>query len=308
MNLKSCSIPQFLILFLAVGPAFADPPAADREAILAMAGEYEVTFDFEETVSLQPGYALKAPYHEEATELVIVVEDSPERIVLQHLLAVSENRVVKHWKQVWTWQDTRLVEYQGREKWAVRTLAPEAVAGTWSQLVTQVDDSPRYESYGKWEHDGGFSRWQSAPTARPLPRREHTKRDDYEILLAVNRHAITPGGWVHEQDNLKQVLDQDGNLSKYLAREMGLNRYERTDAVNFTKAREYWERTSRFWGQVSSFWEEVEKTRATYAIPGTVGEKTLTDTVNEIAGALAKAERETPADAEVTAALRPSVN
>ena len=181
---------------LAIVPAFilaSEPPEKDREAILSMAGEFEVLFNFEETVSLQKGYTLKEPYQEDASELVLVIEDTGDRIVLQHILTTSRG-IVKHWKQVWTWEDTRIVEYQGRNQWAVRELDPEEVKGTWSQLVSQVDDSPRYESYAKWRHDGGYSRWESRQTARPLPRREHTKRDDYQILQAVNgRDLMTIG-------------------------------------------------------------------------------------------------------------------
>lgn len=284
-------------------------PDADRAAILAMAGEFEVTFDFEETVSLQPGYELKKPYQEDATELVIVIEDTPERIALQHILSDKETgRVVKHWKQVWTWQDTRIVEFQGRDKWKVRELAPGEAAGTWSQLVTQVDDSPRYESYGKWQHDGGFSRWESAPTARPLPRREHTERDDYEILLAFNRHALTPDGWVHEQDNLKQVLDESGVVSRYLARELGFNNYHRTETADFTKVREYWEATSPFWSVVSKFWDSIERDRDEFTISEKVGEITLNDAVNDVAKAIVKDERKTPDGREVGEMLAPFVN
>lgn len=287
----------------------ASPPDADRAAILAMAGEFEVTFDFEETVSLQPGYELKNPYREDATELVIVIEDTPGRIALQHLLSDGESgRVVKHWKQIWTWQDTRIVEFQGRDKWKVRELTPAEAAGTWSQLVTQVDDSPRYESYGKWQHDGGFSRWESCVTARPLPRREHTTRDDYEILLAFNRHALTPDGWVHEQDNLKQVLDESGTVSGYIARELGLNRYRRTESIDFTKVREYWEATSPFWSVVSKFWEGVERDRDEFAITEKAGEKTLTGVVNDMAKTIIKDERGAPDDREVADLLVPFVN
>ncbi|MEM7602931.1 MAG: DUF6607 family protein, partial [Verrucomicrobiota bacterium] len=164
----------FLGVLLLSQQAFAEgPPEEDRDAILAMAGEFEVLFNFEEVVALQPDYKLKDSYQETATEMVVVVKNSPEQIVLQHILSVgSGKRIVKHWKQVWTWEDTRLVEFQGREQWKVREVDPAEVEGTWTQLVTQVDDSPRYESYGKWEHDAGYSRWESGKTARPLPRRE----------------------------------------------------------------------------------------------------------------------------------------
>lgn len=293
---------------LAADPPAATAPDADRAAILAMAGEFEVTFDFEESVSLRPGYECKKPYQEDATELVIVVEDTPGRIALQHILSVSEGaRVVKHWKQVWTREDTRIVEFQGRGQWKVRTLSQEEAAGTWSQLVTQVDDSPRYESYGKWRHDGGFSRWESGSTARPLPRREHTTRDDYEILLAFNRHALTPDGWVHEQDNLKQVLDESGAVSGYIARELGLNRYRRTESADFSKAREYWESTRAFWGTVSAYWEDIESGREEFFISEKVGDKSLDDTVNDIAKAIIKSGQASPGEEEVTEMLSPFV-
>ena len=57
---------------------------ADRKAILAMAGDYYVTFDFRETVSLTPGYELKKPKVSGADEIVRLVEDRGD-----HLAAVA---------------------------------------------------------------------------------------------------------------------------------------------------------------------------------------------------------------------------
>lgn len=299
----------FGILFSLSAVAADGPPAEDREAILAMAGEYEVIFNFEEVVALQPDYKLKDPYQETATEMVVVVKDTPEQIILQHILSVgSGKRIVKHWKQIWTWEDTRLVEFQGREKWKIRQLDPVEVKGTWTQLVTQVDDSPRYESYGAWQHDAGYSRWESGVTPRPLPRREHTKRDDYQILQAVNRHTITPHGWVHEQDNVKQVIDEEGNPLSYIAVEHGVNYYDKTDAEDFTKAREYWEKTNEFWGTVSRFWEEVEARESEFEIRKEVEGESLTDEMFEIAKSLLEEKRETPGKSEVSAAIERFVN
>jgi len=285
------------------------PPAEDRAAILAMAGEFEVLFNFRETVALQEDYVLKKPYQETATEMVVVVEDSPEKIVLQHiLLTAGGNRVVKHWKQVWTWEDTRLIEFQGRDQWNVREVSLEEGEGTWSQLVTQTDDSPRYESYGTWKHDAGYSRWESQVTARPLPRREHTKRDDYHILRAVNRHALTPFGWVHEQDNLKQVLDEDGEVAGYIAREHGVNHYDRSDETDFTKAREYWETTREFWGTVSRFWEAVENRRESFAIANEVEGETLMKEMNAIAKAMTDEQKPAPPAGEVEEVIERFLN
>jgi len=286
---------------LAIVPAFilaSEPPEKDREAILSMAGEFEVLFNFEETVSLQKGYTLKEPYQEDASELVLVIEDTGDRIVLQHILTTSRG-IVKHWKQVWTWEDTRIVEYQGRSQWAVRELDPEEVKGTWSQLVSQVDDSPRYESYAKWRHDGGYSRWESRQTARPLPRREHTKRDDYQILQAVNRHAITPHGWVHEQDNLKQVIDENGDVVRYIAVEQGVNYYDRTDEVDFTEARAYWKATQDFWSEVSAYWSRIEAERSAFGIAKEVEGKSLVRRMFDHAAVIADERGEAPARREL---------
>lgn len=286
-----------------------DPPTEDREAILAMAGEFEVLFNFEETVGLQPDYRLKDAYQETATEMVVVVKDTPEQIILQHILSVgSGKRVVKHWKQVWTWEDTRLVEFQGREQWKIREMEPSAVAGTWSQLVTQVDDSPRYESYGKWEHDAGYSRWQSKRTARPLPRREYTKRDDYQILQAVNRHSITPYGWVHEQDNVKQIVDEDDKPTAYIAVEQGVNYYDRTEDEDFTKARDYWEKTHEFWGTVSRFWEEIEARESEFAIVKEIEGESLMEEMFAIAKTLVEEDEAAPGEEEVIAVIERFVN
>ena len=225
----------------------------DREAILAMAGEYEVDFQFMETVAIDQSYELKKPYLEDAAEVVFVVEDSPKRIVLQHVLWVeSYDRVVKHWKQEWKYEDPLMYEFVGNLTWQRRELSKEEVKGTWSQKVSQVDDSPRYESYGKWIHQGGLSSWQGNQTRRPLPRREYTKRKDYEVFMGVNRHTLTPTGWVHEQDNFKQV----SSTGQVLCREVGLNQYFKTQEVDFTEVKKYWSNHNQYWSKVSKMWEQ----------------------------------------------------
>ncbi|CAN0592160.1 unnamed protein product, partial [Laminaria digitata] len=133
-------------------------PEADRQAILKMAGEYQVTFQFQETVAVQPGYELREPYQSQATEFIEVLEDRGDFISLQHVLVLqgedAEPRVVKHWRQDWQYEDTDLLAFQGNRTWNHVAIAPEHARGTWSQAVYQVDDSPRYESFGKWSHTG----------------------------------------------------------------------------------------------------------------------------------------------------------
>lgn len=228
----------------------------DRQAILAMAGEFEVKFKFDETVSLREGYELK---HDTAGgyETVLVAEDSGKKIVLQHILVSKDGEhVVKHWRQDWTYEDRDLLEYAGGRTWKARQLGSKESRGTWTQAVFEVNDGPRYESVGRWVHDGAYASWQSAETWRPLPRREYTQRKDYDVLLAVNRHAITPWGWVHEQDNTKwDRANSDGH--PFIARELGVNEYRRIENFDFAPARAYLDRTRGYWAAVRTQWQRV---------------------------------------------------
>lgn len=51
----------------------------DRAAILAMAGDFKVTFSFRETVALAENYTLTEPYRSDATEIVRVIGDDDKR-------------------------------------------------------------------------------------------------------------------------------------------------------------------------------------------------------------------------------------
>jgi hypothetical protein len=224
----------------------------DRQAILGMSGEFTVDFYFHETLSLHSDYPTVAkPYHEEANETVKIAEDSGKRIVLQHILQVDK-MVVKHWSQVWTYEDDAILEFQGNSKWEKKPLT--ATVGSWTQRVTEVTDAPRYEARGTWVHHPASSTWTSELTNRPLPRREYTTRSDYDLLRVTNRHTVTAAGWFHEQDNTKWVI-RDGKEYP-LCREIGLNRYLRTKEAEFAKANRYWEKTAGFWQQVRTVWDE----------------------------------------------------
>lgn len=240
----------------------------DRAAILGMAGGYKVEFDFLETVGFEEDYQRDKPYQSWGTEYVYVLTDEPKFISLQHVMvmyfkqedgSISEPMVMKHWRQDWTYQDQRLLEYQFDNKWAVRELPEQEVAGKWSQAVFQVDDSPRYESIGEWQHNASFSSWKSATTRRPLPRREYSVRDDYHLLEGFNRHTVTRYGWVQEEENWKMVVDDNGardSVQPYLAKELGVARYQLTENVDFTPGDEYMEKSGPFWSAVRAVWAE----------------------------------------------------
>jgi hypothetical protein len=259
-----------LLLTLASPILAGEPPAKDRQAILAMAGTHTIHFHFQETVAIADGYKIQPEaYDERATEIVKVVEDRPERITLQHLLVVQpedeEPMVIKHWAQIWTWQDTDILDYCGEDQmheWKRHSLSAEEAAGTWSQLVTQVDDTPRYEGYGKWVHDFGHSYWQSSPTRRPLPRREYTKRSDYDYLQVTNRHSLTADGWVHFQDNLK-IVDREGEPVRTLCHEIGRNTYTRAESPLAARALAWWDEHGPVWNEIRHFWLRAGETAPT---------------------------------------------
>lgn len=251
----------------------SDRPAAadasfdrDRQAILAMAGTYDVTFNFVETVALTAGYEPKEPYRTGGLEVVRVIKDTGREIVLQHLLLVGEDHshVVKHWRQDWVYEPATVLVFKGRDRWETRSLSAEERAGKWSQAVYQVDDSPRYAAVAAWEHDQGVSEW-TAETWRPLPRRDATKRDDYDVMVSENTHAITPQGWVHEQVNGKLKLTDSG-ANQLLVREIGYNTYYQNDGADIDPAIAYWDQTQRFWAEVRDHWTQLERTGSGLAL------------------------------------------
>lgn len=247
----------------------------DRRAILAMAGAYRASFDFLETAGFTLPYEAKRPYQSWGTEYVYVLADEPKFISLQHILvmqmqmpdgSVSEPIVVKHWRQDWAYQDRDLHIYRGHQTWEAKTLSRKETKHSWSQTVYQVDDSPRYESIGHWQHLPNYSSWVSGNTWRPLPRREFSVRDDYDVLIGTNRHTITPLGWIHEEENLKAVVDQAGEVQSIIAREAGFNRYERIIGFDFSAGDRYWQRTRPFWQDVASAWKEIYKDNKQFTI------------------------------------------
>lgn len=247
---------SLLLLCSAIASAHAAAPPRERESILAMQGEYSVDFAFDETVLLKPGYERAPAQRSGGDEVVIVVEDTPERIVLQHLLVGKGGHVTKHWRQDWVYEAPTRFEFTGEQTWRVRTLAPELTRGAWTQCVYEVSDAPRYCGTGRWTYDNQIATWTSDTGWRPLPRREYTRRQDYNALAVVNRHTLTPRGWTHEQFNTKVQREPDGR-QQAVAREFGFNDYARTTEVDFTPARTYWAATSGYWRKVRARWQAM---------------------------------------------------
>lgn len=231
----------------------------DRKAILGMAGSFKVTFAFQESIALRDGYKLHKPYSVKGRELVVVAEDRGDVIVLQHLLLVGsgeKTHVIHHWRQDWRYLDGSGYAYTGDGAWrplghGVGLPGP----GSWMQSIYNVDDSPRYSSFGDWRHGDGVSKWIGSETKRPRPLRESHLADQYDYLDAVNTHVVTDKGWLHYQLNKK--IDKDHKTQPVLALEHGVNSYVRVPDKGFEKAHDYWNNTAPYWAQVRKVWDEV---------------------------------------------------
>jgi hypothetical protein len=248
--------------------------ARDRQAILSMAGAYDVGFDFQETVPLAPGYQVHKPYHAAASELVLVVEQSERKIVLQHILTVAGEdapQAIKHWRQDWTFEDDSVLEYRGFQRWERRALAPGEARCGWTQAVFEINDGPRYEGWGRFVHEGGTSSWTSNQTWRPLPRRERA-REDYDVIVGSNRHTMTAAGWSHEQDNDKVALR---GAAQTLVREHGVNVYTRRKDQSMPVADGFWQQHQAFWRDVRAAWARVLDGRTSFTFRKTSGATSL---------------------------------
>ena len=232
----------------------------DQKAIKDMCGCHEVTFNFAETFeySNDSTYKPSKTKIEKGLEWVQLVEDTDNKIVMQHLLIVGKPDspyIVKHWRQDWEFENTNLYEYNHDNQWTFVNLPKNDVKGQWTQKVFQVDDSPRYEGSASWVHVDGRSYWENT-TPAPLPRREYTTRSDYNVTIRTNRHEITKDGWIHDQDNDK-VIRENGKNDVLLAKEKGYNTYVKVDANRCKAAQDYWTENKNKWALVRNKWKEV---------------------------------------------------
>ena len=224
----------------------------DVEAIQSMCGCYEVTFNFAETFSADTSYKFHKNYHASALEWVEMVSDKKSKFVLQHILIAGEDYIVKHWRQDWVYQPKSTMSYDQERRWLFHPANQNLSQGAWEQRVFQVDDSPRYAGVGTWVHLDGKHYWEAEARA-PLPRRDYSKRSDYDIMLRRNRHEITSEGWIHEQDN-KKIVVKEGGEELVLVEEKGRNKYTKVDDTKCTPAIKYWKKNAQFWENVRKSW------------------------------------------------------
>lgn len=248
----------------------------DINAIKNMCGCYEVNFAFAETFSPTKDYKIHKPHNSSGLEWVELVENSDNKIVLQHLLITEDSTgkkdIVKHWRQDWLYENTDLYVYDKDNTWKYTKVSKQQVKGQWTQKVFQVDDSPRYEGSATWVHFDNKHFWENI-TDSPLPRREFTTRSDYNVLKRKNRHELTNYGWVHEQDNDKIQRIQESE--KLIAQEKGINTYKKVDKSRCELAQQYWKQKKAFWAKVRTEWDTIFAKNKDLKLEKTVDKKPL---------------------------------
>lgn len=297
------------------GSEAPEPFARDRQSILAMAGTYRVTFDMRETVPFVADYQPIPASVSHGNEVVKVIEDTGAAISLQHLLIVTGAKgtpvVVKHWRQRWVFEPQEILVYTAAGHWSVKALSSAERAGQWSQTVWQTDDSPRYGGVGRWRYEDGVARWDSDMTLRPLARRDALRHPVYDRYLGRNRQALTPTGWVHEQDNAKLGI-RDGKTVTFV-HEVVINTYSRASDVDTAAADRYWDATREYWTAVRTTWDTKIHRHGGISVPeeaehGSATGASLMKLADRIAGGeLPAAEAVASATAEIANVADPTV-
>lgn len=257
--------------------------ARDRAAIVAMAGEFRVSFQFVEVAGFSEGYEPPRPYFSWGTEYVHVLEEREGFVSLQHILVIytedAEGKMdgpllMKHWRQDWTYQDPRMLRFSPPRSWTPKRVVLDP--GTWTQAVYQVDDSPRYEVAGRWQHLGDGAVFTTQAVDRPLPRREFSVRSDYDTLVSEFRITVSAQGWVHETESRKVNSDGPSVARRVLATEKGINRYERINSPELEKpALDYWQKTATYWHAVRAQWASLEERGEKFSLRKKVDGKKL---------------------------------
>ena len=267
----------FVILSLSIlySTGYAQEKQKDIESIKKMCGCYEVEFNFQEIfqASTDSTYKPSPVKKDHGLEWIELIEEAPNKLVLQHLLIANEKMIIKHWRQDWLYENTNLYEFYKDNTWKFNQLKAKDVKGQWTQKVYQVDDSPRYEGTGTWIHKDGKNYWMNITDA-PLPRREETIRKDYNVLERRNIHEITKYGWLHEQDNRKIIRNDKGNDTE-VAKEKGLDIYVKVDDSKCKSAQDWWSENNKLWSNVRAKWQTIFDRNQTISLEEKIEHKQL---------------------------------
>ena len=269
---------KFLLIIVSFSAFAQTKKDKDLASIKAMCGCFEVSFNFAETFSYSKDstYQASKNKYDKALEWVQLVDSNEDFVSMQHLLIVGDvlnPYVIKHWRQDWMYENTDSFPYAIDNTWPYKSNDASEVTGQWTQRVFQVDDSPRYEGSATWVHVDGRSFWSSTADA-PLPRREITKRQDYNVTLRRNHHEILDWGWSHDQDNDKLIREVN-KKDIVLAQEKGYNTYKKVENERCIVAQVFWKDNKEMWALVRKEWNTIFSMRQNIQLKNKVEGKRL---------------------------------
>ena len=269
---------KFLLIIVSFSAFAQTKKDKDLASIKAMCGCFEVSFNFAETFSYSKDstYQASKNKYDKALEWVQLVDSNEDFVSMQHLLIVGDvlnPYVIKHWRQDWMYENTDSFPYAIDNTWPYKSNDASEVMGQWTQRVFQVDDSPRYEGSATWVHVDGRSFWSSTADA-PLPRREITKRQDYNVTLRRNHHEILDWGWSHDQDNDKLIREVN-KKDIVLAQEKGYNTYKKVENERCIAAQVFWKDNKEMWALVRKEWNTIFSMRQNIQLKNKVEGKRL---------------------------------
>ena len=250
----------------------------DINSIKEMCGCFEVRFNFAETFinTDDEQYKPSKNHRSVGLEWAQLINEDKDMVSIQHILislGQEETQIIKHWRQDWLYQNTEFYIYDHDNKWNYVKKDKKQVKGQWTQKVFQVDDSPRYEGSGSWVHVDGKSYWENI-TFAPLPRREYSKRSDYNVTIRGKRQEITKNGWIHDQNNAK-VIRKKGEEDQILAYEKGRNSYVKVDDSKCTSAAKWWDKNKVKWEHVRNKWAQLYSNNKTLSLKKSVNNTPL---------------------------------
>ena len=252
----------------------------DVDAIKGQCGCFDITFKYAETFSPDTTYKFHSGEKLYGREWIFVIEESPEKVVIEHLLVIKDTMIIKHWREDWTYQDPHLLTYYATNDFRYANVKNQNFPTGWTQRVYGTQDEPRYAGFGEWAHINGKSVWESRSDAA-LPRREYTHRNDYNVLSRGNRIHVTSKGYLHEQDNDK-IKREEGKPDVLIASEKGYNDYIRIDASKCQTAQKWWSESHNFWKEVRAVWAEVEDKHTSFKLKDKVDAQRITSFIYDL--------------------------
>jgi hypothetical protein len=267
----------------------------DVEAIKKLCGCFGVTFNYAETFTNDTAKKRFAHPMDNfpVTEYAYPIEESTNKVVIQHLLVIpdGEGTVIKHWREDWQYEQREMWQFVKGAEWKKVSLPASAVKGQWTQSVWEVSDAPRYTGSSEWVRTNNQTFWLNSTDA-PLPRREYTTRKDYNVMNRTNRIIVSENGYMHEQDN-KKIIREAGAQDSLLAEEKGYNKYVRLPDSSCALAKTFWSKpVAAYWKDVRKAWDDKMSRVSTLSLQNKVDGKSLIQRLEELAGnPMAEAEK-----------------